>query len=381
MLADARKAGVSVILLSNHYRPPTDFITDTWRGLHEGVLFIPGSEERGFLIHPVRSVIAHLQDPTPSFIETVRADGGLIFLSHIEDRPDHSTAGLTGMEIYNRHADARKDTGGLLAIALKLTHPTSLKELKESMRLFPDEVLASQVEYPADYLAKWDADTKTRRLTGVAANDCHHNMILMVKMVDPETVLIGTNVDRDDQMRKFTATLRPGIRAFTKGHSRGDVLGSIDLDPYYRSFQNVSTHVFARVLTEAAIRAASARWARVCESRLDVRSVGVCVWADRDGAGGGRSDAAIAGDDGRRGEVCPGPEVDRAIPGQLSHPHALLGENHQRKRRREPGSHGRLAGCLPRRGLARRRGGKAPMALFQSDLCAMRVIETLAIRP
>lgn len=256
MLADARRVGVKVILLSNHYRPPTDFITDSWRGVHEGVLFIPGSEERGFLIHPVRSIIAHLTDPTPSFIETVRADGGLIFLSHIEDRPDHSTAGLTGMEIYNRHADARKDTGGLLAIALKLTHPASLAELAESLRLYPDELLASQVEYPADYLAKWDADTRTRRLTGVAANDCHHNMILMVKMVDAETVLIGTNVDRDDQMRKFTATLRPGIRTLTKGHKRGDVLGSLDLDPYYRSFQNVSTHVFAPELTEAAIRAA-----------------------------------------------------------------------------------------------------------------------------
>ena len=204
----------------------------------------------------MRSVITHLKDPTPSFIETVRADGGLIFLSHIEDRPDHSTAGLTGMEIYNRHADARKDTAGLLAIALKLTHPVSLREFAESVRLYPDELLASQVEYPADYLAKWDADTKTRRLTGVAANDCHHNMILLVKMVDAETVLIGTNVDRDDRMRKFTATLRPGIRALTKGHKRGDVLASSDLDPYHRSFQNVSTHVFAPELTEAAIRAA-----------------------------------------------------------------------------------------------------------------------------
>ena len=161
MLADARKVGVSVILLSNHYRPPTDFITESWRGFHEGVLFIPGSEERGFLIHPMRSVIAHLKDPTPSFIETIRANGGLIFLSHIEDRPDHSMAGLTGMEIYNRHADARKDTAGLLAIALKLTHPVSLKEFAESLRLYPDEMLASQVEYAADYLAKWDTDTKT----------------------------------------------------------------------------------------------------------------------------------------------------------------------------------------------------------------------------
>ena len=197
-----------------------------------------------------------MKDPTPSFIETVTADGGLIFLSHIEERPGHAMAGLNGMEIYNRHADAKKDAAGLLAIVLKLTHPVSLAELEESLRLYPDELLASQVEYPTDYLAKWDAETKTRRLTGVAANDCHHNQILLMKMIDPETVLIGTNVDRDDQMRKFKAALRPGIRALTKGHQPGDVLARLDFDPYYRSFQNVSTHIFAPELTENAIRAA-----------------------------------------------------------------------------------------------------------------------------
>jgi hypothetical protein len=77
-----------------------------------------------------------------------------------------------------------------------------------------------------------------------------------MKMIDAETVLIGTNVDRDNQMRKFTATLRPGIRVLTKGHRPGEVLARLDFDPYYRSFQNVSTHVFAADLTEAAIRAA-----------------------------------------------------------------------------------------------------------------------------
>ena len=256
MLADAKKVGVSVILLSNHFRPPTDFITDSWRGLHESVLFIPGSEDRGFLLLPSRSIAARMKDPTPSFIETVRANGGLIFLSHIEERPGHSMAGLTGMEIYNRHADAKKDAAGLQAIALKLTDPDSLKEIEESLRLYPDQLLASQVEYPADYLAKWDAETKTRRLTGVAANDCHHNQILLMKMLDPETVLIGTNVDRDDQMRKVTATVRPGIRALTKGRQPGDVLARLDFDPYFRSFQNVSTHILAPELSEAAIRAA-----------------------------------------------------------------------------------------------------------------------------
>jgi hypothetical protein len=256
MLADAKKVGVSVILLSNHFRPPTDFITDSWRGPHEGVLFIPGSEDRGFLLLPTRSIVAQMKGPTPSFIESVRADGGLIFLSHIEERPDHSLSGLTGMEIYNRHADAKKDRAGLLAIASKLTHPDSLKELEESMRLYPDEILASQVEYPADYLAKWDAETRTSRLTGIAANDCHHNQILLMKMLDSETVLIGTNVDRDDQMRKVTAALRPGVRSLTKGRRPGDILARLDFDPYFRSFQNVSTHLFAPELTEAAIRSA-----------------------------------------------------------------------------------------------------------------------------
>jgi hypothetical protein len=256
MLADARKVGVNVVLLTDHFRPPTDFITDSWRGLHDGVLFIPGSEDRGFLLYPTRSIVPRMKDPMPAFIDTVVADGGLIFLSHIEERPDHPTAGLSGMEIYNRHADTKKDAAGLTAIVLKLTDPTSLKELEESLRLYPDELLASQVKYPADYLAKWDAETKTRRLTGVAANDCHHNQILMVKMLDGDSVLIGTNVDRDDQMRKLTATLRPGIRALTKGHKPGDVLARLDFDPYFRSFQNVSTHLIASELSEPAVRLA-----------------------------------------------------------------------------------------------------------------------------
>ena len=42
----------------------------------------------------------------------------------------------------------------------------------------------------------------------------------------------------------------------TRGHQPGDILARLDFDPYYRSFQNVSTHIFAPELTETAIRAA-----------------------------------------------------------------------------------------------------------------------------
>jgi hypothetical protein len=93
-------------------------------------------------------------------------------------------------------------------------------------------------------------------LTGVAANDCHHNQVLSVKVADAETVLIGTNVDADDKMRKITAAVRPGIKEMTKGRKVGDVIARLDFDPYYRSFRNVSTHVLAPKLDELAIRSA-----------------------------------------------------------------------------------------------------------------------------
>ena len=124
------------------------------------------------------------------------------------------------------------------------------------MRRYPDEILAAQLDYPKLYLEKWDAESRKQRVVGVAANDCHHNQVFLVKMVDENTVLLGTIVDDDEDMRKITAAQRPGIREMTKGRKPGDVLIQLDFDPYRVSFHNVSTHVLAPELTEPAVRAA-----------------------------------------------------------------------------------------------------------------------------
>jgi hypothetical protein len=256
LLADAKKAGVSAVLLTDHFRPPRDFIDGRWRGLKDGVLFVPGSEVRGFLVYPMRSILNRMDLAGSDFIDTVTAGGGMIFLSHVEERPGHPVDGLTGLEIYNRHWDAKQDKASLLALAMCLTDPKQLADLQDAVRLYPDELLAFQCDYPKVYLDKWDEGTRHRRLTGVAANDCHHNQVFIVKMVDGGTVLLGTNVDEDSKMRKITAALRPGIREMTKGRKPGDVLVRLDTDPYFRSFRNSSTHVLAPTLDEPAIRAA-----------------------------------------------------------------------------------------------------------------------------
>jgi hypothetical protein len=256
MLADAKKAGVHAILLTDHYRPPTDFIDGRPRGLKEGVLFIPGAEVHGFLAYPQKSILKRMELKGADFVNTVNVDDGMIFLSHIEERKDHSVDGLTGLEIYNRHWDAKRDKGSLLVLGQMLTDPKQLADLEKALRLYPDEVLAFQCDYPDVYLKKWDEGTRQKRLTGIAANDCHHNQVFLVKMVDATTVLLGTNVDADDKMRKITADVRPGIKEMTKDRKAGDVLARLDFDPYYRSFRNSSTHVLAPKLEESAIRSA-----------------------------------------------------------------------------------------------------------------------------
>src|SRR5438552_11150837 len=153
MLADAKKAGVQVIMLTDHLRPPRDFM-DSWRGLHDGVLFIPGSEAKGFLVYPVSSIMDRIEQPRRELVASVTASNGLIFLSHIEERKDHPMDGLTGLEIYNRHFDAQKDQAGLISLAMRLLDPKQLAELQEDLRLYPDELLAAQVTYQADYINK-----------------------------------------------------------------------------------------------------------------------------------------------------------------------------------------------------------------------------------
>ena len=255
MLSDAQRAGIGGIFLSDHFRPPRDFM-DSWRVTTNGVVFTPGSETRGFLVYPMASVLARMDVPSPDFIAEVARGDGLIFLSHIEERPDHPLDGLTGLEIYNRHYDAKRDLRGLLTLALRMTEPDGAAELAELLRLYPDELLASQVEYPEAYLEKWDQGTRTRRLTGIAANDCHHNQVMIVKMVDSETVKLGTLVDKDESMQTFKAAFRPGVRRMTAGHQPGDLLVRLDFDPYFRSFRNVCTHILAAELSEAALRTA-----------------------------------------------------------------------------------------------------------------------------
>lgn len=256
LIPAAKKTGVSIIMLTDHFRPPKDFMNGR-RGLQDGILFMPGCEGgKGYLLYPESSVMDCVAGPKETLIERTSEGNGLIFLSHVEERPLESMEGLTGAEIYNRHADAMDDMAALMQIAGMMTTKAGIEALQNLLATYHDEFMACQLDYPDIYLKSWDRETLNGQLTGIAANDCHHNMVLIMKMRDENTVAVGTIFDSDNELRPLTTQQFPGIPELTKGHQPGDELARLDLDTYENSFRTVSTHILAEKLDEEVVRKA-----------------------------------------------------------------------------------------------------------------------------
>jgi hypothetical protein len=186
VLAAAKRTGVRVIFFSDHRGPKPD----TWRGVRDGVLFVPGSETGD------------------GFLDVHFSAGKLRFLCHVEERYDAPTGELHGLEMYNRHTDATDEQEFERWFGAAMKNPEEWKRIGADLAKYPDEMFAGQADYWPEIFAKWDRDSRAHALTGVAANDAHHNQRYQ----------------------------------------------GLDFDPYEVSFRNVSTHILAHGLTEEGIR-------------------------------------------------------------------------------------------------------------------------------
>ena len=256
LLRAAKATGISIVMLTDHVRPHRDFIDDNWRGLREGVLFIPGAEAEGFLVYPPRSIKGRQWQTRDDYIRLIKEGGGDIFLSHIEERPDWPTDQLDGMEIYNLHADFKGDQFEFAGwLSKTVSDPDRLAAFQKLLAQYPQEVFGASQDYLTDYIAKWDRDSQTHRVTGVAANDCHHNQVVTVKVADAARLELWLTGDREPSL-KVTADKAPRLNELTRNRQPGEVIATLDLDPYERSLNYVSTHILTRQLSELSVRQA-----------------------------------------------------------------------------------------------------------------------------
>jgi hypothetical protein len=257
IVSAAKMVGTSILMFTEHPSDKYDYFKDGHRGSKDGVLLIPGAETGGFLIFPTRWRAEGVNPPvsgpiyttgsSQEFADLVHGRGGLIFLSHLEERMDWDVHDLTGTEIYNTHADFKDEKN----LQKAMRNPLWIVQAAESFRKYPQECFSALQDYPADYLKKWDDLCRKAPHTGIAANDAHQNVGLVVRLIEE------TKVRFEDALGKSLFELDVGaiplMQPLLKDKKNGDVVFQLQLDPYENSLRHVGTHLLLKEQSEKAV--------------------------------------------------------------------------------------------------------------------------------
>lgn len=243
----AKRAGSDVLMFTEHPAEHYDFVTDGHTGLHDGVLCIPGAETKGLLTFPTASMAGQDALEPADFARRVRQQGGLSFLSHLEERLDWALPGLTGCEIYNTHADAKEEK----RLFASLQNPLWLLQTAALINQYPQETFSALQDDPRLYLDRWDELCQIAPHTGISANDAHENVGVVIKLAADGKVAITDPLD-DPLLTLDLALVRP-LLPVAGDAEEGEELFRMQLDRYEFSLRHVGTHVLASDLTRDAV--------------------------------------------------------------------------------------------------------------------------------
>ncbi|GAC1446381.1 MAG: CehA/McbA family metallohydrolase [Pyrinomonadaceae bacterium] len=211
----AKSNELNFVVMTEHPAREIDTANATLKGVHDGALFVGGSElvtREGtrFLIAPGFSGInseagEHAKPadlagapPTSEVLARAKSEGKLSLLAYPEQTRELNIDAYDGIEIYNLYTNSKKINYALLFF-----------DCVWSYRSYADLLWARFYESPRANLERWDELTaKTdRQIVATAGNDAHANV---------------------------------GVRL--QDAANHQIFG-IQLDPYARSFQVVRTHV------------------------------------------------------------------------------------------------------------------------------------------
>lgn len=259
ILEALHKANCQFIFTTDH---PVDAKADYslgWRGMHDGVLFVPGFEvnakdnERIMPWGLPEGTVIDNGTSTQEIAKEVRRLGGVLFFAHTEsgDHP-YDVPEIDGMEIYNLHTDL------LDKLMSRQAFIESAKEVV-NMHSFGDQTLRQLFNWQvlSMLVQKWDAQNLHRKLTGIAANDSHQNTGLQALYTAQNTLMLFDTGHSDPAKKLSEHKLNPVTRMLLRlcfgPLEPGKRLFRIDLDPYDRSARFVNTHLLAKDLTEPAL--------------------------------------------------------------------------------------------------------------------------------
>ncbi len=250
ILKTMQETGRQFICMSDHCQEGGEAYNLQWRGVHGGVLFIPGFEMSNNIMPwglPPDTVL-HCGDPQLVTTQQVHDKGGVVFIVHPEEKKDWDDPNINGMEIYNLHADFMDEylVKGTMAQTLLRLAPDILMNIGA----YPDQTLRLIFDRNVKMLKKWDELNVTRKIVGICGNDCHQN-IGVYGVWQPDASIKLRSPSKEDI--KTPACLQPLLRLFSAPFAPGKEAFRFQIDPYERSTRYVADHVLARELTEPAV--------------------------------------------------------------------------------------------------------------------------------
>jgi len=242
-----KMTGIDFICLSDHCDEGRADFSVQWRGLREGKLFVPGFEMKdGIMPFGVAAgVVLSNRTDGATLARQISNNDGLLFYAHPEEPRDWDCPELVGMEIYNIHADFKRIEGGLAAL---------LPDVLLNQRKYPEQLFHKAARRPIEFLRHWDQLNQTRRLTGIAGNDCHQNVGFRGFYTTNNSILVEDTSPRTLKEFKLNGFTRFLARLAFGPLEPNRKLFHFQLDPYERMARFVNTHVLAAKLTEPDLK-------------------------------------------------------------------------------------------------------------------------------
>lgn len=209
LIEAANANSLDFVIMTEHVQSDIDTAALTLSGLHQGTLFIAGSELRSRNGDKLLAVpgISHFDEPhsltTEEIIQNTSGKDGLVFAAYPE-RDRIMQTDIDGIEVLSLHTAAKQMNPLLSFFDLFWTYPS-----------YPGLLFASSFKRPEKELEIYDAIAAERRALLFAGTDAHSNI---------------------------------GITFF--GTDTGHRFGRIKLDPYQMSLSVVRLHVLIEEGTE-----------------------------------------------------------------------------------------------------------------------------------
>jgi len=202
----AKAERLDFVLMTEHPSPRLDTAAATLNGLHDGVLFVGGSElvaSDGGRLFVAPGIAPPAQNPPlQELVTRARSEWRLAVVGYPEEARDPLPSGFDGVEVYNLYTNAKR-----------INYPTMLFDGLWSYWGRPELLFARFYERPAANLRRWDEHNASGagRVYAFAGNDAHANV------------------------------------GFALQDRAGRKMLDFKLDPYERSFSLVRTHAIVEV--------------------------------------------------------------------------------------------------------------------------------------